>query len=160
MVKVTVKSKDRSAGLSGLLRDIARKQVLVGIPEGKAPRKKGEISNAQLMYIHTHGSPLKNIPERPVIEPAIEARGNKEPIANELKEAAQAILNGKPQEADRRLKRAGMLGQNAARAWFTDPRNGWPPNAPSTVKSKGSEKPLIDTGQMRKSITYVVKEND
>lgn len=33
----------------------------------------------------------------------------------------------------------------------------YPPNAPSTIKKKGSSNPLIDTGHMRSSIRYVVK---
>ena len=40
-------------------------------------------------------------------------------------------------------------------------RNGdWEPNAPSTVKKKGSDKPLIDTGKMRQNVhvQYVIKE--
>lgn len=32
-----------------------------------------------------------------------------------------------------------------------------PPNAPSTIARKGSSKPLIDTGQLRSSITYEVE---
>lgn len=32
-----------------------------------------------------------------------------------------------------------------------------PPNAPSTVAAKGSDKPLIDTGQLRSSISYLVR---
>lgn len=32
-----------------------------------------------------------------------------------------------------------------------------PPNAPKTIARKGSSKPLIDTGQLRQSITYVVR---
>lgn len=31
------------------------------------------------------------------------------------------------------------------------------PNAPSTIAKKGSDKPLIDTGRMRQSVTYVIK---
>ena len=31
------------------------------------------------------------------------------------------------------------------------------PNAPSTIKKKGSDQPLIDTGYMRQSVNYVVK---
>ena len=31
-----------------------------------------------------------------------------------------------------------------------------PPNAPSTIKSKGSSTPLVDTGAYRQSITYVI----
>lgn len=34
----------------------------------------------------------------------------------------------------------------------------WAPNAPSTIKKKGSNKPLIDTGRMRQSIVYVVRK--
>ena len=55
------------------------------------------------------------------------------------------------------LKKTGMFVQNKVRSWFTDSRNGWPPNAPSTIKAKkGKSNPLIDTGELRKSITYVV----
>lgn len=32
-----------------------------------------------------------------------------------------------------------------------------PPNAQSTIKAKGSTNPLIDTGLMRRSVTYKVK---
>ena len=32
-----------------------------------------------------------------------------------------------------------------------------PPNKPSTVKNKGSSNPLIDTGLLRQSITYQVR---
>ena len=32
------------------------------------------------------------------------------------------------------------------------------PNAPSTIKRKGSDRPLIDTGKMRQSVNYVIKK--
>lgn len=32
-----------------------------------------------------------------------------------------------------------------------------PPNAPSTIKKKGSSNPLIDTGVLRKSVAYTIK---
>jgi hypothetical protein len=35
-----------------------------------------------------------------------------------------------------------------------------PPNAPSTIKQKGSSNPLIDTGHLRASVRYVVKADD
>ena len=113
---------------------------------------------ATAMYLHTHGSPLYQIPPRPIIEPAIEAADNKEAIAKELKQAAEAALAGKPGGTRTHLRMAGMEAQNRTRAWFTDPRNGWAPNAPSTIRRKKSDRPLIDTQQLRKSITYVVVE--
>jgi hypothetical protein len=33
-----------------------------------------------------------------------------------------------------------------------------PPNAPSTVKQKGSSKPLINKGQLRSSVTYQIRK--
>lgn len=35
---------------------------------------------------------------------------------------------------------------------------GFAPNTESTIKKKGSEQPLIDTGYMRQSVNYVVKK--
>ena len=113
------------------------------------------VNNAQLLYIHSKGSPARNIPARPVIEPAISAPDNKKAIAYELANAARASLEGKP--VTRHLQRAGIAGMNASKAWFTDSRNNWAPHKPSTIKAKGSDKPLIDTGALRASITYVVK---
>ena len=31
------------------------------------------------------------------------------------------------------------------------------PNAPSTIRKKGSDKPLIDTGRLRQSVNYHIK---
>lgn len=209
---VTVKSSGGAdlADLGKRLHDLSRAEVYVGIPEandrqgdllsraaglkktksGKLSKKaskliaasEGDISNAQLMFIHTHGSPVRGIPARPVIEPAIEAEDNKEAIAEELQGAAVAMMDGNGEGALKKLKRAGMTAASRARGWFTDPRNGWAPNSTkplgpwlakklsekygreitpdmSYVDAKGSDKPLIDTGEMRKSVTYVVSEN-
>lgn len=140
------------------LTDLSKVDALVGITQSTARRRGDDVTNAELMFIHSHGSPARGIPMRKVIEPAISAQGNKEPIAAELKEAAIAKLHGNDLDAIAHLKRAGMLGMNAAVRWFTDPRNNWPPNKPDTVKRKGSDRPLIDTGALRKAITYTVRQ--
>lgn len=150
--------RDSVATLKSTLSSLVRKKVLVGIPEDKTDRRSGEMTNAGLMYIHTHGSALQHIPARPVIEPAIQAPDNKLMIANQLGDAARLALAGKKGEANQSLGAAGMLGRNAAIRWFTDPRNGWAPNSPRTAEEKGSDRPLIDTAQMRRSITYSVED--
>ena len=182
---------DRTSELNKILDELAKKQVLVGIPEGsERPEEPGhEIDNAQLLYIHshgirqkamrdemnpkvesgemsyskayqmwlqTHGSPLWHAPPRPVLEPAIEH--NKEAIAKQLQKASRVALDGDNPEVE--LHRVGMLGQNFARDWFTNPANDWPPNSPITEERKGSDKPLIDTGELRKAITYVIREGN
>lgn len=113
-------------------------------------------SEAHSLYIQSHGSPLWHIPPRPVLEPSIEA--NKEPIAKQLQQATVAALDGDSVGVDHALHRAGFVAENAAKGWFEKPENGWPPNSPRTITQKGSDSPLIDTGEMRKAITHVVRE--
>ena len=116
------------------------------------------INNASLLFIHTHGSALNNIPARPVIEPANQDPENRKPIVAELAAAAKAMANGDPVKGRQHLRRAGIVAANAARAWFTNPRNGWAPNTAETIRCKGSDKPMIDTEQMRRAITSVVSD--
>jgi hypothetical protein len=168
------------------LESLARKEVYVGVPQANASRKDEPINNAELMYIHTNGSPIKHIPARPVIEPALEAEPTKALIKDELKLAAEAALSGDKVKEDTHLKRAGTIGSNAAKEWFTDPRNNWPKNRPSTIRNKlrklrgkalkdaleildeyendstvdasSIDTVLVDTGEMRRSITGVLGE--
>lgn len=126
-------------------------------------------SKAHELYIHEHGSPLWRIPPRPVLEPAIE--NSKEQIAELMKEAVDTAMEGN--NIMPVLEKVGMQGQNIARDWFTNPDNNWAPNSDVTIngskpdkngnqyiKGKGSDRPLIDTGEMRKSISYVIKDGD
>jgi hypothetical protein len=160
MTAPTVTVARKGPGAPEVRRRIERLQnidVLVGIPMASTKRRVGFINNASLLYVLTHGSPARHIPAAPVIEPAIVAPGNKEAIANELKGAAKAYMENNADETLLRLRRAGMAGMNASKAWFTDPRNGWPPNAPSTIRRKGSDRRNIKTGALRRAITYVVR---
>ncbi len=145
-------------GLAQIAKDLDRlkhSEVLVGIPAVKTGRKGDPINNAQLLFLHTNGSPLQNIPARPVLEPAIKA--NFKLIEPQLQRAAKQVLQRHPVEADVALQRAGTIAVNVSKRWFTDPRNGWQPNKPSTIAAKGSDRPLIDTGQLRRALTFVVR---
>ncbi|MFT8350035.1 hypothetical protein [Clostridium saccharoperbutylacetonicum] len=126
-------------------------------------------SAAYEMYVHEHGSPLFRVPPRPILEPAIEYKENQEQIVEIMKDTVNVALDGGNVQPE--LEKVGMQGQNIARDWFTNPANNWAPNAKSTIdgwmspwgeffKGKGSDQPLIDTGEFRKSITYVVKDGD
>lgn len=160
--------------INGIIKKLKNQEILVGIPQDKTGRKVSQensqgISNAELLYIHTNGSPVNNIPARPVIEPAIE--DSKEEIGLLIKEAAEQALSRNLEGAMAKLDKAGMQGENAAKAWFTNPKNHWAPNSQVTIEGSASDKngkkfikgkksstPLIDTGQMRKAITHVMHE--
>ncbi len=113
-------------------------------------------SAAHSLYVQTHGSPAYSIPARPVLQPAI--KDSRSAIGKQIAGAYRAAMHGDMAGAERGLELAGMVAQNAARAWFENPKNKWPPNSARTIKAKGSDSPLIDTGEMRKSITYVIRD--
>jgi len=168
--------------LANSLELLTHKRVLVGIPatnaqeraaqlvtlaatmKGKARKRtlalasKALVNNAELMYIHTHGSPLHKIPPRPVIEPALNDKENQRMILPELELAAKAALKGDKALVKRQLDLAGIVAENACKQWFVNPKNGWPPNKPATIKRKGSSRPLIDTGALRQNITHVLAD--
>lgn len=59
--------------------------------------------------------------------------------------------------ADKALNLVGVYTSNISKdAFKTSGEGEWAANAPSTIKAKGSSKPLIDTGTLRNSITWQV----
>ncbi|MGY0790956.1 hypothetical protein ACW7BJ_16440 [Azospirillum argentinense] len=162
-------TRDSVGKLTESIRQLARRQALVGVPAGNAERQAGEpITNAEIAYIHTFGAPEANIPARPFLGPGIAKE--KPQIIAELRAAADAALDGDAAGVERGLTRAGQRGATAAQ---TEIRNGLqPPLSPDTIanraqRSAGSgyrrkateadAKPLWDTGQLLRSITYVVR---
>lgn len=122
------------------------------------------------MYLQAHGSVVYRVPVRPIIEPAIEhySKG----IAELMKSAMTAAAEGQNWES--KLQDVGLYASSKVKDWFTNPENGWAPNAKSTIEGwtapwtdkktdkhpffpgKGSDRPLINTGALRDAITYIV----
>jgi hypothetical protein len=165
----------RAAGLTKLAAYVGvpaasaseRTSMLLGMAAKTNSKKKkaylqksalGDVTNAELLFIHTHGSPINKIPPRPVLQPAINAAGNKQKITAEINGSIKLSLIGDSEGAKKKMLRAALQGQNVCRAWFTDGRNGWAPNKPATIAAKGSDRPLIDTGALRASIVGIVRE--
>lgn len=180
-------TKDLTKEFKKSLEELAKKNVCIGVPDN-TQHSDDKVTNAQLMYIHTNGarnmsmrqsmqhdledgvpysrahelyvhengSPLWDIPPRPILQPAME--NSKEQMAELMKESLLDALDGK--EIDVALNEVGLQGQNISRDWFDNPANNWAKNSEDTIKRKGSDKPLIDKGDLRKSITYVIKEGD
>lgn len=94
----------------------------------------------------------KNIPERSFLRSSFIKYNRKFQrifIAMIRKDMADGKL-----DMDMLLKKAGAYWVGLVKKQITDIRK--PPNAPSTIKKKGSSNPLIDTGQLRASIGYEV----
>lgn len=156
MLSVTVNKSDdgqwagiarRANGLKGgvFVGYFAKQGGHVGSSQGKRPITLGDLAR-----IHEQG--LGRVPKRAFVKPAITA--NRHKYAKLLKNSITPVLEGRlsPKTAWQ------LVGQEAVKdiqqymltATFT-------PLAPATIKAKGSSKPLIDTGQLRQSVTYQVK---
>lgn len=158
-MKITI---DNVAKVLASIQDLAGKQVLVGIPATKAEREDGEpINNAQLGYIHEYGAPASNIPARPFLIPGVSHA--QESINNHLQKAAKAAASGNEEKVDAELNATGLIAQAGAR---NEINNGtFEALSPVTIaarrkRGRTGDKPLIDTGQLRNAITYVIRKKD
>lgn len=145
--------KDKVGDLMKQVESLTQRELLVGISEGSDDRGGGEIGNAALGYIHEHGSPAQNIPERPFLVPGIRMAARA--ISARLGQGAQAALTGRADLVDAAFTNAGLLAQASVRRKITD--GPFTPNAPATIARKGSDQPLVDTGRLREAVTYVIR---
>ncbi|CAM3714387.1 hypothetical protein BS639_17165 [Rouxiella silvae] len=172
---------DNSKAILDALKTIGNRDVLVGIPQSadERPPEEGEkptFGNAAIGYINEKGSPAQNIPPRPHLEPGVQSVQPQ--TVEKLKAAALAVLEGNSGAAERALESAGIIASQAVKRYMTI--TGFTPLADSTLAArarrgrKGAAKelesraagndpdnanarPLIDTGEYRNSITYVVR---
>lgn len=187
-VQVTEVDKGDLKRILEALKKLSEDELLVGVSADTAGSGRGEdINNAELAYIHTngvraaemkaetdkaveegtpyplalqayikeHGSPAYRVPPRPFLEPGIEK--HLDLVESGMKAALQDVLDGGDGRAQR--ERLGATMAAKVQAYFQED-NGWPPNAPSTIKKKGSAQPLVDTGALRQSITYIIRPKD
>lgn len=130
--------------------------VKAGILAKDGSQNHGEgITVFKIGMIHEFGVPEKNIPRRSFI---------RAPIENNIKEITKLIehnhklVSENSISAEVALSRIGIKAQNTIKESFRN--NDWKPLKRATIKRKGSSKPLIDTGQLIGSISYIVeKEN-
>jgi len=155
--------RDNLAKVSKAIDGIGRSRVMVGVPADKADRKEGPINNAALAYIQENGAPEVNIPPRPFMKPGVASVQPQ--IAAGLKKAGEFALQGRADAVNRQFHRVGAIGRDAIKAKITD--GPFAPLKPSTIAARKSKrksrnntdvKPLIDTGALRASISYVIRE--
>lgn len=119
--------------------------ALVGIHESAGQVKGGAMTVATLGAIQHFGN--DDIPERPWLDKGAET-GTKEYL-DTIREGIEEGLDAK-----QIMARVGVEAEGAIRQYITDLDT--PPNKPSTISRKGSSNPLIDTGNMRQSVTSTV----
>lgn len=166
--------KETGPGLGKIaerLDRLAKMHLLVGIPADRESRSGEPINNAALGYVHEVGKPKLGIPARPFLRPGL--RKAKDAMHPHLGQALHDALHGDDPRPG--MERAGMIAVSSVRNRFV--RNDWPPIQEASIASRlrrrgmtgkslkraldkypRPPKPLVDTGQLRNSITYVIEE--
>lgn len=155
-------TKDFVDGFNNTINKLKKDKVLVGVPEDGANRSVGDnINNASILAINHFGSEANNIPPRPVL--TIGIRLAQEEIAEQYRLAAAAALEQGPRALDTYYNRAGIIASNSVKKVINDQTDIAGP-AESTLDARAARgfkgtKSLLVTGQLRNSITYVVRGN-
>lgn len=175
-------TQDNLGELRKSILRLARDEVLVGVPAETTVRpdaiEGGKVNNATLAYIHDNGAPEARIPQRPFMIPAIEAQ--KDNVTDILAKTAQYGLALQPSEAkiDEGFDRVGMAVVGEMREIIA--AGIAPALAPATLRARAAKgrkgaqleldrraaglppgmdlaTPLLDTGEMNKSLTWVIR---
>lgn len=153
-------TKDQVDKVLKAIHGMAGQHALVGIPALKTTRKNDPIGNAAIGYIQERGSAAQNIPARPFLQPGVLAV--RAQCADALKVSAVDALSYNTTAIVKGLNTAGLIAQASVKRTLKA-GEGFAPLKPSTLaarRRKGvkGEKPLIRTGQLLNSITYVVRD--
>lgn len=132
-----------------MLKELSGKQVRIGFQKGKATEDDGT-DICDVAALNELGT--DKIPSRPFLRKSVDE--NKGKINNFIQSQRQAIVNG--ESAESILKKFGVFQKGLVQEKIRE--GSYVPNAPFTIRKKGSDKPLIDTGRMRQSVNYVITE--
>ncbi len=131
------------------LKKLVSMEVCVGFQAGQASHDGVDMCDiAMWNELGTVRSP-----SRPFLRQSVEGEFGENAIGF-LEEQVEAIMEGA--SAEMCLKQIGVFQKGQVQESILS--GDFTPNAPSTVKKKGSSQPLIDEGKMLQSVNYVVRK--
>lgn len=136
--------------LEKALKEIDKLAVFVGFQMADGTGENG-VSVAEYALYNEMGT-SRGIPSRPFIRGSVD---NHEDEINKFLEAAvKQILDGASAQAV-----LAKIGADHVKRIQSEIRDGsFAPNSEVTIRRKGSDHPLIDTGTMRQSVKYKIGE--
>lgn len=130
------------------LEQLKKLQVRIGFQRGKK-KYDDETDMCDVALFNELGT--SKSPSRPFLRQSVDDNGDK--INALCKSIMKNVANGSC-TAEEAYKKAGVYIKGLVQEQI---KNGeFEANKPSTIKKKGSDKPLIDTGQMRQSVNFVI----
>ncbi len=148
------------------MRYLKKTRVDVGLTSKASGRAKF------LLGIHTNGSPINNVPPRPVVQPALAQGDLQGEMAECMLRSCEAAMEGNMAGTVDGLQAAGKAGADGIRAYIDtgvgSPNSaftlsdGWMRNRksgkPFHASGKGSSTPLKDSGMLYNSFDYELSE--
>ena len=129
-----------------------------GVTNNKYPEKN--ISVGQVAIINEYGT--ETIPPRPAFRIGLErsVTKNKKLIDAALKNITNHLLTGRKDSIERQLTQAlTQIGRSAKKETKDIIKQGsMTPNAPLTIRKKGFDHPLWETGLLHDSVEYLVSK--
>ena len=131
------------------MREVADLEVRIGFQAGEEEHEGVDL--CEIAAYNELGT--VNIPSRPFMRDSVD--NHMDELGNEIAGWCKKIVNGEMQAHEMMMNigmmQKGLMQEEIARGSFV-------PNSPATIKKKGSDKPLIDTGIMRSSVYYQIVE--
>lgn len=140
-------------GMRQRLKEAQAKHVNVGFPGGQ-DHEGTEMTVAQLARVHEFGAPSVGIPERPFMRQSLQ---NNRPKYLRLNRQNLRQMVAGDMSAEQALGQLGAMAQGDIQREIVNGE--FAPLKPETIRRKGSSKPLIDSGQMRQSVTWELSDD-
>lgn len=131
-----------------MLKELEQLEVRVGIQQGET--NEDGVDLVDIAMFNELGT--VHIPSRPFLRDSVDA--NEDRINSFLQAMKQELLNGG--SAEDVLKKIGVFQKGLIQKQIVN--GDFAPNEEATIKKKGSDTPLVDTGRMRQSINYVIQQ--
>ena len=147
-VRITERITPEGQRLEQTLRELNALQVRIGFQRGDVVDENG-VDLCDIAMWNELGT--SRSPARPFIRQTVDHHESE--ITAMLTRQKAALLNGSG--AKEILNRIGLEVKDLMQTEIITGE--FVPNAPSTIRKKGSSRPLVDTGRMRQSVNYVIK---
>lgn len=128
--------------------ELKKMSVHVGYQAGEATSDDG-VDMCDIAMWNELGT--ESTPARPFLRKSMDENGEK--IGAFCQSEIQKVAQGGT--AQSALEALGVFGKGLVQEKIST--GDFEPNAPSTIRKKGSDKPLIDTGRLRQSVNYIIK---
>lgn len=131
-----------------LLKDLKDLEVRIGIQQGET--SEDGVDLVDIAMFNELGT--VHIPSRPFLRDSVDA--NMDQINAFLQSMKKELLRGG--SAEDVLKKIGVFQKGLVQEQIIS--GDFAPNSEATIRKKGSDTPLVDTGRMRQSVNYVIQK--